>query len=339
MIKEMHNIKPFRAENLGIIRLKKLAYPRDINITVDNETFKPIGYDTYGHPIISQKNFDYYKALKAIKERKGESLIVEVEYEPMPFSIARGAYDSAKVIQEAITKKEGALKEFKQILIYRKQAHFDGKPLNTFILYGKYALYSDGHIYMCECDKQAMALRDEEKLPIDVWDMSRVDDFELKEEVHIPREDDVCAICGKHFTMEDVKTFSVIEDGKHNKAHRDCLSKFTEAIEYYDASRIIDIVYKDKDIPTPESEIVREYDEDDGEDKVWYKYHTVDGDVGIHFRNKVIEIKWYGKFKPFNLETLFKDEDVTKKRLEDAKVIHAWSPNAAIKYLSMVKNS
>mgnify|MGYP003289893230 FL=1 len=79
------------------------------------------------------------------------------------------------------------------------------------------------------------------------------------------------------------------------------------------------------------------YDEEDKKEKVWYLYHTKQGDVAIRFKNKVIEIKWFGNFKPFKLEKLFEDEDVTKRRLEDAKVIHAWSVDDAIRYLSMVK--
>ena len=72
-------------------------------------------------------------------------------------------------------------------------------------------------------------------------------------------------------------------------------------------------------------------------ERTWYLYHTNQGNVAIRFKNKVIEIKWFGNFKPFNLETLFKDEDVTKKKLPDSKVIHAWSMDDAIKYLMMVK--
>ena len=66
-------------------------------------------------------------------------------------------------------------------------------------------------------------------------------------------------------------------------------------------------------------------------------YHTKQGDVALRFKNKVIEIKWCGNFKPFNLEALFKDEDVTKRKLEDSKIIHAWSADDAVRYLMMVK--
>lgn len=345
MQQELHSIKPFRGGNLGIIRLNFLSYTDCTKITVGDEEFYPIGHDTYGHPIISEKNFAYYRALKAIRERDGESLIAEVEYKPQPFCVRSDIYDSAEGIQKIIDGN--SLKEFKKILIYRKQANFYNqvindsekqptfKKMNTFIVFEKYALHSDGHIYMCSYERKVDSITDQDNLTKDVFDLSAVNNFKLHEEVHLPGEDDVCAICGKHFNMEDVRTFSVVEDQNCKKAHRDCLDKYTVAVEYQEASRIIDMVYREY----PKSEIITEHDKKSNKDKVWYLYHTKQGDVAIHFKNKVIEIKWFGNFKPFNLKTLFKDEDVTKKSLKDAKVIHAWSSDDAVKYLTMVKKA
>lgn len=328
-VKELHSIKKFRIGNLGIIRLNQLAYPRDIVIKIGDEEFRPVGYDTYGHPIISEENLIYYKALKSIKERAGESLVPEVEYFPQPFVVKREVYDSAEwimKIEELPVEKQ--LEELKQILIFRKRAHFEGEELNTFILYGKYALYKDGHVYLCNYNKDN--IEQPEKM---VLELSEVTDFELLEEVHIPRHEDVCSICRKNFTITDIKTFLTTEDENSRKAHKKCLQKYVEACNYQRASRIIDSVYQDH----TESEVIREYDEEDKKEKVWYLYHTRQGDVALRFKNKVIEIKWFGNFKPFKLEKLFEDEDVTKRRLEDAKVIHAWADDDAIRYLSMVK--
>jgi len=328
--RELHSIKKFRGGKLGIIRLKKLAYPRNITIQIGDEEFRPIGYDTYGHPIISEENFIYYKALKAIRERQGESLVPVVEYEPQPFCIKRETYDSKEWIEkiEMESDKEAKLKRLKELLINRKRANFNKSELNTFILYGKYALYQDGHVYMCSYER----INFEETDSI-VLEMSDVANFNLKEEVHIPRHDDVCFICRKNFNIDDIKKLTITEDENCRKAHKRCLIKDIEAKNYQKASKIIDSVYQD----FPESEIIREYDEEDNKEKVWYLYHTRQGDVAIRFKNKVIEIKWFGNFKPFKLEKLFEDEEVTKRRLKDAKVIHAWSMDDAIRYLLMVK--
>ena len=328
--KERHSIKKFRNGNLGIIRLNKLACPKNITIRIGDEEFMPIGYDTYGHPIISEENFAYYKALKAIKERQGESLVPAIEYTPQPFCIRSEIYDSAESlekIEKEITEEE-KLKRLKEILIFRKKASFNQIELNTFILYGKYALYKDGRVYLCRYEGDNSSENEKKVLKL-----SEIMDFKLEEEVHIPKHDDVCFICRKNFNISDVKNFSTTEDDDGRKAHKRCLTKYTEAKNYQQASRIIDSVYQGY----TESEIIREYDEKDKKERVWYLYHTGQGDVAIRFKNKVIEIKWFGNFKPFKLEKLFKDEDVTKKILKDAKVIHAWSVDDAIRYLSMVK--
>ena len=329
-VKELHSIKKFRNGNLGIIRLNKLAYPRDITIQIGDEEFKPVGYDTYGHPIISEENVIYYKALKAIKERQGESLVPVVEYIPQHFCVKKEIYDSVEWLEkvEEEADAEAKLRRLKEILIYRKKAHFNKEELNTFILYGRYALYKDGHVYLCSYKEEDFGAI----LPL-VIKGSEVDNFQLGEEVHIPRHEDVCFICRRNFNIDDVKEFSAIEDENGRKAHKRCLTKYTEAKNYQQASKIIDSVYHEY----TESEIRREYDEEDKKEKVWYLYHTKQGDVAIRFKNKVIAIKWFGNFKPFKLDKLFADEDVTKIRHEDAKEIHAWSVDDAIRYLAMVK--
>lgn len=331
-VKELHSIKKFRAGNFGIIRLNRLAVPRDIIVKIGDEEFTPIGYDTYGHPIISEENFIYYKALKSIRERSVENLVPEVEYTPKAFAVKPEVYDSIEGIEKIEKSVPDAekLKALKEVLIYRKQAKFIGKELHTFILYGKYALHSDGRVYMCKYN-----LKGEIDSERTVINLSEVEDFELLEEVHIPRHDEVCAICGKGFTINDIKTFSTTEDENGRKEHKRCLKNYVEAVEHKRASRIIDAVYQDY----PESEVIQEGGADGKKEKVWYLYHTKQGDVAIRFKNKVIEIQWFGNFKPFKLEKLFEDEDVTKRRLEDSKVIHAWSTDDAIKYLSMVKKA
>lgn len=321
---ELHSIKKFRGTNLGIIRLNNLAKTEGIKIKIGDEYVVPVSYDTYGHPIISEQSFNYYRALKAIKERQYESLVPEVKYEEEYFSIGRIHYDSKEAFEKlSKLKEEDQLSELKKILIYRKKAHFIGKELNTYILYGRYAIYKDGHIYMCSYDE----LSEDCKM---IRDMSEVTNLKLLKEVHIPGPKDRCAICGKGFSIKEVKNFAITEDENCNKVHEDCLRKCIEAVNYQIASRIVDSVYLD----CPSSEII--YEEENAERRVWYKYHTRQGDLAIRFKTKVIEIKWFGKFRPFNLETLFKDEAVTKKSLADAKIINAWGPDDAIKYLTMV---
>ena len=236
MEKELHSIKRFRGGNLGIIRLNKLAIPRDITIKLGDEEFKPIGYDTYGHPIISEANFIYYKALKSIREREGESLVAEVEYTHAPFAIRRDVYDSVQGIEAAAK----SLDTLKKLLKYRKQANFIKKELRTFILFGKYVLNNDGHIYACSYQEKDESA--EEKI---VLDLSEVINFEIYEELHIPSHEDVCAVCGRRFNVDDIKEFAVTEDEDCRKVHKHCLASFVEAVNYQKASQIIDSVYQE----------------------------------------------------------------------------------------------
>lgn len=171
-------------------------------------------------------------------------------------------------------------------------------------------------------------------------DLSEVTNFELLKDkktgeliqLHIPGPRDKCSICGNKFTINDVKKFATTEDSKCEKVHSECFYDCIVALNYQEACTIVNSVYHEEF----SSEIVKEYDEEDDKERLWYKYHTTDGDLGIRFKNRVIELKFFGNFKPFNLENLFKDEDITKKKLDDAKIIHAWGFKYAIKYLSMV---
>lgn len=330
MVKELHSIKKFRGTNLGILRLNKLADPnKGIKVKLGEQEVLPVSFDTYGHPIISEANFTYYKALKAIKERQGESLVPEVEYVQQYFAIKRSKYDSKEGIEKIKEfPEEEQLAKLKELLICRKRAHFIGKELSTFILYGKYAIHDDGHVYMCSYER--IDKSPENKM---VMDLSEVTNFQLLDEVHIPGPYDKCAICGKKFNIRNIQNFATTENERSEKVHIECLKNCIEAVNYQTASRIVDTVYLD----SPLSEIIREKNEENGKERVWYKYHTRQGDLAIRFKNKVIEIKWFGNFKPFNLEMLFKEEDVTKRKLDDAKVIHAWSTADAIKYLMMVE--
>lgn len=336
-LRELHSIKQFRGSNLGILRLNQLASSRKgAVVRFAEKEFIPISFDTYGHPIISEQCFAYYKAIKALREREGESLVPEVEYTSESFVIRKDVYDSKEAFEKIETlPEEEQLKALKEILIYRKKAHFTGQKLNTYILYEKYALYEDGHIYICSFEK-----KDKSKDIKIVMDLSEVTNFKLLKdkktgqiiEHHIPGVKDRCSICGKKFNINDVKNFATTEDSKCEKVHSSCMYDCIVALNYQEACSIVKTVYQKEFL----SEIIKEYDKEDEKEKIWYKYHTTDGDLGIRFKNKVIELKFFGNFKPFNLENLFKDEDVTKKRLEDSKVIHAWGFKNAVKYLSMV---
>lgn len=336
---ERHSIKPFRNNNLGIIKLDKLAYPSNdkMKIMVGDKQVFPIGFDTYGHPIISETNFAYYRAQKANVERRGESLVPIVEYEAATFCIKRSKYDFTPKKTIYTSEEEGNvysteqssieeienldLKNLKQILNDRKKAAFCGKELHNFLLFNQYLLSSNGKVYAYPTNETYE--KDIVKLDIEV------DTSELKE-VHLPGPSDKCDICGKPFTIEDIKNFEISENEKCLKVHKTCLGDYTESINYERASQIIDSVYDGKS----KSEIVKDYDEKREKKVTWYVYKTNQGTIAIRFKTKVIVIKWHDNFKPFNMK-IFADERVTKFD----RGIHAWSKDDAIRYLGMAKKA
>lgn len=333
MLKEIHTIRTFRGTDLGIIRLDNLAKPEKMKITIGGIEVNPIAFDTYGHPIISASNFIYYQALKENYGRKEITFLTEVSYEPAIFCYRRDVYDSIESIEKAITgnkenkddkKEDKQLKALKELLILRKQAAFLKMELKNFILYGKYLLSEDGHIY------SACNLPIDWSVDRDVVEINNDIDLSTLKEVHIPGSEDVCAICGKNFIIKDVKE-NLFSENKHaEKVHCKCYKDFNIEVELNVASQIIDAVYEGK----PPVEIRKEWDEEDQKEKIWYSFKTNQGTISIRFKHKVIVIEWHDNFKPFNM-MIFDGERVTKYD----RGIHAWSKDDAIRYISMAKKA
>ncbi len=322
---EYHSIKPFRGNGkLGVIVLDNFAHAGKMffKITIAGKEFIPIGYDTFGNPVISEENFAYYRAMKYLAERKGETLVPKIEFKKKVFCVKTEAYDSIQGIQNATT----SLKKFKEVLINRKYAARTGITLNEFIAFEKYILASDGRVY----EANNIILKDIDSKEAAARSIYSVDEMEYYEsngnEVHIPDEKDVCAVCGKSFDISDVAFASFTETKEASKVHKNCLCDFVRDMEHQKACEIIDAVYDGR----PSSEVVY----DDEQDVNWYLFKTNQGTIGIRFKTKVIEIKWFDNFKPFNMK-IFDNERVTKYD----RGIHAWSKDDAIHYLVMAKKA
>lgn len=393
VVKENLPIMPFRGSELGIIRLSDLAKADSVKVWVGGIYFKPVGFDTYGHPIMSKKTFLYYQALKSIAERKGGSLLAVVEYESAAFCIKKCIYDSALAIETAIKADltfeineegkqipredvENSIMNFKSLLVNRKKAHFIGKELHQFVVFNKYVLDRDGHIYLLdemtlkpenqrippmvdkklyEAQKEFMnsIFRGSKPTKIRRWDIGEdvekiqedkceyvISENEIqsllyskKNEIHIPGPDDRCGICGQKFLISDVINYKITHNAEAEKIHITCAEDFKTAINNQIASQIVDAVYDGK--PNQELKV----DIEDGEEKIRYLFHTAQGDISIRIKRKVIEIIWYENFKPFNLEELFEKEIVTKYSSGKKRVIHAWSPEDAKRYLLIAKKA
>lgn len=229
MKEEIKQIDKFRGTNFGLIQLENLAYPScdKMKITIGEKQVFPIGFDSYGFPIISEGSFKYYTAMKEREERKGKVFSVIVEYEKRPFCLKRSVYDAEdREMLEFETQKPSIeslhlndLKTLKAVLVNRKMATFLGKELNNFLLFNKYLLSKDGKVYI---------YLSEENHKDDIVKLEEEIDTTRLREVHIPGENDFCTICGKPFELEDVKKFDIWEDEHCAKVHNQCLIEINE---------------------------------------------------------------------------------------------------------------
>lgn len=331
VIREFHSIKPFRGEGgLGIIRLNHLAIPGTAKIHFNEMEFKAIGFDTYGHPIISNGVFSYYKALKLLAERNGESLVPIVEYMKRPFCISKKYYDSREEIEKIVEYdeilektekgKRKKLEMFKQMLINRKLAAFQGTNLSLFVVYGIYVLAPNGHVYYVDSIIKKTA--NETKYVLEENDILNIT---FSKEVHLPDSTDACNICGSNFTMDDIVNGIVAEDLDCNKVHKHCLNEFQIAIEHKKASSIVDAVYDEH----PKSYVQKE------ENPLQYVFETKQGKIYISFiDNDRVKIKWSEEFFPFDLKQFGYPETANKTHTAIAK-----TRDHAIDLLIGVKNS
>ena len=68
----------------------------------------------------------------------------------------------------------------------------------------------------------------------------------------------------------------------------------------------------------------------------WFLFHTIDGDIIMGWRKRVISIEWQESYKPFDFDELFKTENVTKWEKGGKRGIHAWGKDKAHEYLKKV---
>jgi len=71
----------------------------------------------------------------------------------------------------------------------------------------------------------------------------------------------------------------------------------------------------------------------------WFLFHTIDGDIIMGWRQRVISIEWQANYKPFDFDEMFKNEKVTKWNKDGIRGIHACSKDDAFNYLKTVRES
>lgn len=148
----------------------------------------------------------------------------------------------------------------------------------------------------------------------------------------IPNGKDVCPYCGKPFSIYKLDDIFTNYKGIHY--HKICNTYNNLNIAIKDFKDIFSKVYDLQEISF--KVIPNQYDNWEGYEP-WFIVTTSDGDIQIGWRKRVISIEWLNDYKQFTER--FEDENVTKEFNNGKRLIHAWSEDKCIEYLTRAKNS
>ena len=73
----------------------------------------------------------------------------------------------------------------------------------------------------------------------------------------------------------------------------------------------------------------------------WILFHTIDGDIviGSNTRISSIRIEWRNNYSSFDIDNIFRDEDISIEENNGNYIITAQDIDYALKYLCMVRNA
>lgn len=324
--------------SIGHIKLDKLAIPETVKVTLLGEPIIPASFDCYGHPNFTEEQQMLYmfkeEELKRQNNGKYIPLKAEIVYEERTFHIPRSTFDTVKEIEKSLL----SLSDLNEMLQNRKffnQTH-EGESLNAFILFGYFWLDQYG---------QVMSVKKTEKSKLKT--NRDVEDYKTfckrnnqgiiwtSGGYAIPTAGSVCPCCGKTFTIDDIKNnpcISINDTFYHDSCWRN-YRKLTEVDKF--TRCMMDLIYNSADYHfelLPNGYCNR----DCCSHIPWFLFHTIDGDIIMGWRKRVISIEWQENYKPFDMKALFGNENVTKWEQNGRRGIHAWSNDKAYEYLNKV---
>lgn len=326
----------------GLIKLDRPAIPETVKVFVCGKPLIPKSFDCYGQPLFTAEQalaFTYQKQDLDLRSGKDYSnLKAEVLYEERPFTVDPKTFDTAAGIRKALSN----LKDLNQMLDNRRVFYkCNGSPenkLHEFFIFGYMHLDQFGQVWsLCSKDIGKLKARSDVMAMESMWKRNRNKMVSFGSAYVIPREGTICPCCGKEFTIEDIKTNPMVKrDGK--VYHESCWQSYRglKEIDFF-ARQLMGTLYNDTDYMyelLPNYYWGKEYDF-----IPWFLFHTIDGDIIMGWRKRVISIEWQANYKPFNFYELFKGEDVTKWNKNGFRGIHAWSKDDAYKYLKKVRDS
>lgn len=323
---------------IGHITLDKLAIPETVKVTLLGEPIIPESFNCYGHPNFTEEQEMLYmfKEEELKRQNGGEYIPLEAEivYKERNFDVPRSTFDTVRGIEKSLL----SLSDLNEMLQNRRiflKAH-ENERLNEYMLFGCFWLDQFGQIMSVEKTAKGKLKTNGDVEDYKTFCRHNSEGFTLTSGGYeIPTAGSVCPCCGKTFTIQDIKNNPcVYVDGKfyHDSCWRN-YRKFTEVDKF--TRRMMSLLYKDADY---QFELLPNgYCSQDCCSHIpWFLFHTIDGDIIMGWRKRVISIEWQENYKPFDMNELFGTEDVTKWETGGKRGIHAWGNDKAYEYLKKV---
>ena len=323
----------------GHITLDRLAIPETVKVTLQGETLIPISFDFYGHPNFTaeQEKLCMFKEEELRREsgNKYATLEAEIVYVERTFDVPRSTFDEIQGIKSSLASLSDLNEMIQNRKLFRK-AHPNDR-LNEFVLFDCFLLDQFGQVeYVEKMEKE----RQEASNDVEYYSTFKKNNWNgfvinYGNGYIIPMAGSRCPCCGKTFTMEDIKTNPCVRvDGKIY--HDSCWRNYRRLTEIDKFTRqLMSRIYEDADY---QFELLPNgyCNESCCSHIPWFLFHTIDGDIIMGWRKRVISIEWQENYKPFDMKELFGEEDVTQWEEDGNRGIHAWGKEKAYEYLQKV---
>lgn len=324
--------------SIGHIALNKLAVPETVKVTLLGEPIIPESFDCYGHPNFTEEQERLYSFKEdELKRQNGGEYVplkAEIVYEERILNVSRDTFDTVKGIQESTH----SLSELNEMLRNRRIFHkaHKGEGLDEFMLFGCFWLDEFGQVMSVEKMAKCKLKTNGDVEEYETFCKRNSGGFSLTSGGYdIPTEGSVCPCCGKTLTIDDLKNNPCVYiSGKFY--HDSCWRNYRRLTEVDKFTRqLMNVVYKETDYTFKllPNGYCNQYC---CSHIPWFLFHTIDGDIIMGWRKRVISIEWQENYKPFDMKELFDTEDVTKWESGGRRGIHAWGEEKAFEYLRKV---
>lgn len=334
---EKRRIEAVRTANgtIGHITLKKLEIPETVKVMLFGETIIPESFDIYGHPNFTNEQQMLFRFKEDEVNRKNEGdyiqVAAEITYEERDFDVPKHTFDTIEGVSKSISNLSNMNKMLQNREMY-VMSHQNEK-LNEYVIFGYLVLNQYGKVMACS-NPEEDKLETDKVETLEEFMLNRKNNlFGMYGGYNIPNADSVCPCCGKKITIEDVKN-NLYTEVNHKFYHTDCWINLRKRIEIDKCVRqLMDCIYEKKDCTF---ELLPNGYWNEYPYIPWFLFHTIDGDIIVGWRKRVISIEWQENYKKFDIEELFGMENVTKWEKDGKRGIHAWGIEKAYEYLEKV---